>query len=49
MKLAGGRHAFVNAAAEDVDAGGLRLVDHGVRVADHSLPHDVRHGHRRAG
>ena len=44
-----GRHAFVDAAAEDVDAGGFRLVDHGVRVATHRLPLAFGHDHRSAG
>src|SRR5262249_29512860 len=44
-----GRYAFVDSAAEDVDASGLRLVDHGVRIAAHRLPFAVGHDHRRAG
>src|SRR6266496_2567054 len=44
-----GRHIFVNAAAEDVDAGGLCFVDHGMCVAAHGLPLAVGHDHRRAG
>ena len=34
---------------EDVNAGGPRLIDHGVRVATHRLPLAVGHNHRRAG
>jgi hypothetical protein len=41
------RHIFVDAAAKNVDAGGLRLVNHGVSVAAHCLPFAIRHYHRR--
>ena len=40
-----GRNVFVDTAAEDADAGGLCLVDHGVRVAAHRLQLAVGHDH----
>src|SRR5262249_42541265 len=43
------RHIFVDAAAKNVDAGGLRLIHHRVSIAAHRLPLAVRHDHRRAG
>src|SRR5215213_2410144 len=43
------RHIFVDAAAEDVDAGGLCFVDHGMCVAADRFPFAVGHDHRRAG
>ncbi|MGY1530565.1 hypothetical protein [Luteimonas sp. A649] len=33
-----GGHAFVDTAAEDVDTCGLRLFNHGMRVANYRLP-----------
>ena len=39
---------FVDSAADDVNTGGSRLIDHGVRVAADRSPFDIGHDHRRA-
>src|SRR5258706_5753924 len=43
------RHGFIDSAAEDINAGGFRLIDHRVSVAAYRLPLAVGHDHRRAG
>jgi hypothetical protein len=44
-----GRHRFIDSAADDINAGGFRLIDHRVSVTAYRLPLAVWHNHRRAG
>jgi hypothetical protein len=43
-----GRYVFVDSAAEDVNTGGFRLINHSVRVAAYRSPFAIGHNHCRA-
>src|SRR5258707_12228410 len=43
-----GRYVFVDSAAEDVNTGGFRLINHSVRVTAYRSPLAIGHNHCRA-